>query len=165
VLAGLGWVLFLGCAAFDLLRETRDVMARFKREKKLYKLKFETPELDGFECIATGTTLERFIELNALSEALQSPEGRTEENIRKQYQLFAQYLKSWNLDDDDDRPVPCTYEGLLTQDFDFVMEIMKAWMQAIASVPDDVGKGSGSGETSQAESRLQLASLSSSLAS
>ena len=138
---------------------------RFKRERKLYQLQFEADELDGFECVATGTTLERFIEITALSEVLKTPEGRTPENVEKQFTLFAEYLVSWNLDDDDDQPIPCTYEGLKTQDFEFVMAIMMAWMQALGGVPDDLGKDSSSGETYQEESLLQLADLSPSLAS
>jgi hypothetical protein len=167
--AGLaGWALFLASMADGLIRETRETMGkarRFKREKKLYQLQFEADELDGFECIASGTTLRRFIEITALSEELKTPEGRTKENVEKQFSLFAEYLVSWNLDDDDDVPIPCTFEGLQTQEFDLVMAIMAAWMQAIATVPDDLGKDSGSGETYPEESRLQLASLSESRAS
>ena len=137
---------------------------RFKREKKLYHLNFEAEELAGFECYAGGTTLEQFVELTALAEDMKTPEGRTKENIRKQFTTFADYLQSWNLDDDDDQPVPCTYEGLATQDFDFVMAIMMAWMSAIASVAAPLAGPSPSGGTSP-EASLQLASLSESLAS
>jgi hypothetical protein len=164
VLGAAGWALFLGGIAWDLIRETRGTMARFKREKKLYKLKFEDGDLDGFECYAAGTTLERFIEITQLSGLLETPEGRTAENIEKQYTLFAQYLQSWNLDGDDDQPVPCTYEGLKSQDLEFVLTIMRADLAAVAAVPGDLGKDSPSGETSP-EASLRLASASQSLAS
>jgi hypothetical protein len=167
VLGAAGVALFLGGIAWDLIRETRGTMARFKREKKLYRLKFDPedyPDLEGFECDATGTTLERFIEITVLATVLETPEGRTPENVEKQYRLFARYLKAWNLDDDDDQPVPCTYEGLKSQELDFVLTIMKAWMAAIASVPGDLGKDSPSGGTSP-EASLHLASVSGSLAS
>ena len=139
-------------------------MARFKRERKLYHLNFEAADLDGFECYASGTTLDQFVEITALAEELKTEEGRTKENIEKQFTVFAQHLKSWNLDDDDDQPVPCTYEGLAGQEFDFVMAIMMAWMAAIASVPDPLAGRSDSGETSPAPS-LALAAVSESLAS
>ena len=57
---------------------------RFKREKRVYHLKFETPELEGFECYCTGTTLQRFVEFTALFEQMSTAEGRTEENIKRQ---------------------------------------------------------------------------------
>ena len=138
---------------------------RFKRDKKLYHLNFEDGDLEGFECYARGTTLEQFVEITALSEELKTEEGRTRGNIEKQFTLFAQFLDSWNLDDDQDKPVPCTYEGLASQDFDFVMAIMMAWMQAIATVPDPLAERSPSGETSGAARSLELASVSESLAS
>lgn len=137
---------------------------RFKRERKLYHLKFEAEDLAGFECYAVGCTLDQFVEITALSEELKTEAGRTPGNIAKQFTTFAKFLESWNLDDDDDQPVPCTYEGLKAQDFDFVMAIMMAWMAAIATVPDPLAERSPSGETSP-EASLHLASLSENLAS
>lgn len=138
---------------------------RFKRERKLYQLQFETEDMDGFECIAAGMSLERFIAFNALQEQVQSAEARESEAGERLYGMFAAQLVSWNLDDDDDEPVPCTYEGLKAQDVEFVNMLLQAWAKAIAGVPDDLGKDSGSGETSREESSLRLADLSPSLAS
>lgn len=141
---------------------------RFKREKRTYLLRFdpeEFPDLDGFECYCRGATLEQFVGVAALSETLKTEEGRTEDNIRKQYEVFARFLQSWNLDDDDDQPVPCTYEGLATLEVDFVLAIQAAWQQALAGVPKASSETSPSGDQSGAESRLQLATLSGSLAS
>lgn len=141
---------------------------RFKREKRQYLLRFDPeqfPDLEGFECVCTGATLEQFVGVAALSEVLKTEDGRTEENIRKQYEVFARFLKSWNLDDDDDEPVPCTYEGLASLEIDFVLAIQAAWQQALASVPKASNENLPSGDQSGAESRLQLASLSENLAS
>lgn len=164
-LAVAGWVLCAARLAADLMNE-RNGMAgqRFKREKKLYHLQFEAEELAGFECYATGTTLERFVEITALAEELKTPEGRTRDNIEKQFRTFAKYLEKWNLDDDDDQPVPCTYDGLASQEFDFVMAIMMAWMAAVATVHAPLAGPSPSGETSP-EASLHLANQSESLAS
>ena len=134
---------------------------RFKREKKLYHLNFENiPELRGFECICTGTTLQRFVEFAALSE-----QTRNEENVKRQFELFAECLVSWNLDDENDEAVPCTYEGLASQELDFIQAIMGAWMREIASVNAPLAEGSSSGEISQEELSLELAKLSESHAS
>lgn len=167
--AGLtGWAAFLGLMAEDLIRETRDTMGkarRFKRERKLYRLQFETEDMDGFECIASGMSLERFIAFNALQEQVQSQEARESQAGEQLYTMFARQLVSWNLDDDDDQPVPCDYDGLKAQDVEFVNMLVQAWAKAIAGVPDDLGKDSDSGETSREESSLRLASLSDSRAS
>lgn len=132
---------------------------RFKREPKLYQLNFEGTDLDGFEVIMKGVSLERFLEITKLASALATPEGRTPENIEGQFQVLAELLVSWNLDDEHDEPVPANYDGLKTQDFADVQQIMGGYMQAIASVPKASNSDSPSGERSQEES-LRLASLS-----
>ena len=137
---------------------------RFRRERKLYQLNFEDPELDGFECVMSGVSLERFVDITALAAELETPEGRTKENIEAQFTTLAGSMVSWNLDDDDGKPISCDYEGLRVQDFDFVMKIMLGWMQALASVPKDSNSDSPSGEISPEQS-LGLASVSRSRAS
>jgi hypothetical protein len=165
-LAVAGWALYAARLALDLIHERNDMAKKgFKRERKLYHLNFETDELDGFECFATGCTLEQFVEISALGEELKTEEGRTKENIEKQFTTFARFLTSWNLLDDDDEPVACTYKGLASQEFDFVMAIMMAWMKAIATVSDPLVSASPSGGTSPGVSSLQLANVSQSLAS
>ena len=137
---------------------------RFRRERKLYQLNFEDPELDGFECVMSGVSLERFVDITALAAELETPEGRTKENIEAQFTTLAGSMVSWNLDDDDGKPISCDYEGLRVQDFDFVMKIMLGWMQALASVPKASENGSPSGGISREQS-LGLASVSRSQAS
>ena len=132
---------------------------RFRRERKLYQLTFDDPELDGFECIMSGVSLDRFIEISALAAELETPAGRTRENIEAQFTTLAASLVEWNLDDEDGNAIPCDYDGLAAQDFDFVMKIMLGWMQALSSVPESLGKDSGSGATSP-ERSLGLASAS-----
>ena len=137
---------------------------RFKREGKRYQLTFEDGDLDGFECIMRGISLEQFIDVTALETELQTPEGRTPENIEKQFSFIGSLLVSWNLDDEDGNPVPATYEGLRAQDFEFVMQVMKAYMNALAVVPKDSDSDSSAGGTSP-ERSLGLAGQSKSRAS
>jgi hypothetical protein len=157
-----GWLLFLASMAGGLITEWRDMKSRkrFKREPRLYEINFEDGDLDGFEIIMRGVSLEGFIEIAQLSAALETPEGRTPENIEAQFTILAELLVEWNLDDAEDNPVPATYDGLKTQDFSDVMKIMGGYMQAIASVPKASENDSNSGGISQEQS-LGLASLSS----
>ena len=137
---------------------------RYKREPKKYDLTFEGGDLDGFECIMSGVSLDDFLDLASLESALSTPEGRTRENIERQFSVLGEHMASWNLDDDDDKPVPCTYEQLRTFDFDFALAIFRGWMRAMHTVPDDLGKESDSGGTSQ-EASLGLAKQSQNLGS
>jgi hypothetical protein len=133
---------------------------RFKREPKLFEITFEEGDLDGFEITMRGVSLERFIEIARLSAALETPAGRTPENIERQFTVLAELLVEWNLDDEKDNPVPATYDGLKQMDFADVMKIMGGYMQAIASVPKASKDDSSSGETLE-EASLGLARLSS----
>jgi hypothetical protein len=132
---------------------------RFKREPTLYLLTFEDPELEGFEVVMRGVSLERFLGISKLAAELETEAGRTPENIEKQFTVLADLLVSWNLDDDGDQPVPATYAGLKTQDFADVMKIMSGYMTAISSVPKASNETSPSGGISQEQS-LGLARLS-----
>lgn len=137
---------------------------RFKRERKQYDLTFEDGDLDGFECVLNGVSLDEFLEVAALEGALSTMEGRTRENIERQFTVLAEHMVSWNLDGDDDQPVPCVYAELRALDFDFALAIFRAWMRAMHTVPDDLGKDSSSGATSP-EASLGLGRQSQNLAS
>ena len=134
---------------------------RFRKEPKRYALTFEDGELDGFECTMGAVTLGQFTEMTALADQLATPEGRTPENIEAQFVFMAGLLVEWNLDDACDQPVPPTYEGLKTLEFDFVQQILKGYMTAIASVPKDSGETSNGGGISP-ERSLGLAAVSAS---
>ena len=136
----------------------------FKRDRKQYQLTFEDGDLDGFQVTANGLTLGEFVDVSALASALSTPEGRTRENIERQFVVLGDALVSWNLLDDDDQPIPCGYDGLKGQDVDFAMVIFRTWMKSMQTVPDELGKDSGSGETSP-ERSLGLARQSQSRAS
>jgi hypothetical protein len=141
---------------------------RFTKQEKQYELTFETDdpadEMAGFECVMSGVSLKEFIEITQLSAALETPEGRTPENIEKQFTVIGDLLVDWNLDDETEQPVPCSYEGLKGLDIGFVMKIMSGYMQAITSVPKASGDDSPSGATSE-ELSLGLGSASTAQAS
>lgn len=75
------------------------------------------------------------IELSAASltveEALAFDELPTGEMIEE----FARKLRSWNIEDDDDQPVPATLEGLRSLDIGVMLGLIKGWSDAITQVP------------------------------
>jgi hypothetical protein len=135
----------------------------FKREPRLYRLKFEDPELDGFECLMRSLSIREFRHLAGLAAVMQKQGEETEQAITDLFGMVAGKLQDWNLEDDDG-PVPADLDGIEAQDVDFVLEIVMAWMEAIAGVPSPLPGTSPSGGTSPA-AQLRLAEASSSLAS
>lgn len=54
-------------------------------------------------------------------------------------------LVSWNLEDEDDQPVPADYYGLMSQDADFAMTLVMAWMDGVLGTPGPLGRNSNDG--------------------
>lgn len=127
----------------------------FKRNKKVLKLVWpEGNENHGLEVRATSCPTGDLLKIVNMAKAIKQDEGNTDPSIvEDMFGSFAKCLVSWNLEDDvltDEGPVvqavPATVEGLKSQDFDFVMDLIKAWIGAVSQVSEDEGKGSASGE-------------------
>jgi hypothetical protein len=103
----------------------------YKREAPVFKLVFDDPEFDGLEVRAKSMPLGAMFEFQALQERADKDASAALEVLSR----FAGVLVSWNLEDDQDQPVPCNLDGLKTLDMPFVLEIVKGWMTAVASVP------------------------------
>lgn len=125
----------------------------FKRERKTYKLQFEG-ELAGLVVRARSLPLGAFMELGKLldTEAGVSAGAEDMGKVDTLFHTFAGALISWNLEDDDDQPVPPTAEGLYTQDLEFCVSVITAYMQAVSGVSASLGKESPAGEPSLAAS-------------
>lgn len=134
----------------------------YKRQRKIYRLRFEDPSMDGLEVDTTGANVEEFVtlaQLTDLSEFAVNASEITKENLAKVtgaaekvadlFRAFAKHLVAWNLEDDDADgntvPVPANYEGLRTQDPEFVLEIIEAWMTAVGGVSGPKGQKSSAG--------------------
>ena len=133
----------------------------FKREAKLYRLKFEDPAMAGLEVDAKSLSTGALLEVTELGGMIKR--SKIDEidpaALRKLFAVFADALVSWNLDDEHDHPVPATYEGIVSQELDFVLEVIMAWIGAIASVDTPLNATSPSGGTSP-EAALPMEPLS-----
>ena len=116
-------------------------MGRYQPKRKLYQLRFE--DHPGFEVTMAGLSIDGFMALSRQAASMQGldmaklkgPElDAAMDQVDGLFTRFAGSLKSWNLDGDDGQPVPVTMGGVRTQDLDFILEIITAWMDAIASV-------------------------------
>jgi hypothetical protein len=145
----------------------------FVRERKVYKLTFRDHELEGLVVRARSVPLGVFLDLMELASSAgldtieeldwsNLPEGAADA-IRRLLEEFGRALVEWNLEDENG-PVPATFEGLAGQDLDLAMEIIEAWMTAIAGVAGPLGQSSPDGKPSLAGS-LPMEPLSESPAS
>lgn len=123
----------------------------YRKQKKVFVLTFEDPELEGLEVRATGLSVGKMISMLDLARLSNGNKLTSDavEDIDKLFRTFAQALVSWNLEDDAGQPVPATYEGLMSQDLDFVMALAMAWMDGMVGTPGPLDGNSSGGERSE----------------
>ena len=108
----------------------------YRRQRKVYKLVFADPDMDGLVVRVRSVSVGTFF---ALAKADQ------QDAIEGLLDVFADALVDWNLEDDEGEPVPASLDGVRSQDVDFLMPIMRAWVDAIRQVPGPLGNGSSGG--------------------
>jgi hypothetical protein len=109
----------------------------YKREARVYNLVFEDPEFDGLEVRVRSMSIGKVREFLLLQRAKTEDVEDALASTEKVFEMFASCLLSWNLEDDAGFSVPANREGINSQDMDFVMEIISAWMGTITGVPDE----------------------------
>lgn len=102
--------------------------------------------------------------------------------VEKLLRRFASMIEAWNLEDEAricpdghirfdedetcavcgaavfevaDRPVPATYDGIVSQDLDFIMELLSGAMEAASSAPPPLPGRSSSGGATPPTSELE----------
>lgn len=122
----------------------------FKRKRKVYRLDFEGTEYDGLEVKVRGLTTGEYLELISLSAPGTEGDSKETDGMLR---LFASHLISWNLvDEDNNEPIPSTFDGIKTNDLTMNMFIVNAWTSAMVEVPASTEKKSPTGVDSLAES-------------
>ncbi len=122
---------------------------------RILRLRFEDDDLAGLVVRARALSVAQLLEVTGLADAASeagaaaeagrgiSPEQRSQ--IDRLFALFAARLVSWNVTDDDGRPVPATHDGVMGQDFDQVLRIVMEWIQAVAGVAAPLARRSTPG--------------------
>jgi len=134
------------------------------------KLEFDDPEMAaGLEVYARPMPIGLMLEITSLMDGDGKIKGK--DVVAKLDPIladFADRLVSWNLEDerpDGSRvPVPTTFEGLKSQDFDFGFELLMAWMNTVTGVSDPKEPSSSDG-LSSLEGSIPMETLSPSLMS
>lgn len=108
------------------------------------KLIFDDPEMDGLEVRARRYTIGRYVDFVAASGTPLNGSD-AEKNRRTLAEILAEAIIGWNLEDDADQPVPATTEGILDQDFRFLVGLTEGMLAANKGVPDPLGERSSDG--------------------
>lgn len=120
----------------------------FERPGKQFTLAFEEARYNGLVVKMGFLTTGQFLEVTGLASAVQQDDlAKQAAEVRQLIEITASRLVSWNLEDLG-QPVPATVAGLMDQDFGFVMDIVTAWLSAIAGVsPPLPGSSSAGGKS------------------
>jgi hypothetical protein len=142
----------------------------YKRPRKTYKLNFTEGDLAGLHAVFGELSIDQMLNLVRLAKTARGLGGDDPLDVQLERaqdlaaQLFTEVAKglvSWDLENDDDTPVPTDYEGVAAQGIEFITEIVVAWIEAMSSVDTPLPESSNGGQPSaELESSLQLASLS-----
>lgn len=129
----------------------------YKRTPKHYNLVFgEDSEFAGLEVTVSGMSVGELLDIADLQERVE--DGKLED-IQQLLEKFASSLISWNLEDEEGNGIPVSTEAVKQQDLPFVLALIEHWVEAMAAVTKDLGKGSNSGATSE-EAQLPMEALS-----
>jgi hypothetical protein len=126
----------------------------YKRPVKTYNLIFEDEEFNGLEVQTRSLPLGQFMNVMNLADAAngQGSANDTLKAVGDLFENFATALISWNLENEDGSPVPADIDGIKSQDMEFILAIVRAWLEAVSSVNAPLGEGSTGGGTSQVPS-------------
>lgn len=135
----------------------------YKASKK-YQLKFdESTGHEGMEVTMRSISTAQLLRIQKLGTGFTAAK-LDPEAFEELVGILVASLVDWNLEDDDDQPVPTTVEGALSQDPDVILTIISAWTTAVGGVSAPLGGSSTSGSESL-EASLQMEPLSPSLSS
>lgn len=123
----------------------------YVRKKKVFVLNFEDEDLEGLVVKATTVSTEQLLEIEGSLSQIKKVD---KDKVREILSTFAKVLVSWNLEDEEGAPVPCSLDGLLGQDFEFVLAILYGWIEGVSSVAAPLDKKSSNGVKSHLESSL-----------
>lgn len=134
----------------------------YKTKVRSYLIQFaEGHEFHGAEARVKGMTLGEYM------EALGIDGGEGDKAVGSSLRRFLDHLISWNLEDEDEQPVPPTAEGAALVDHDLVLALSNAWVQQLLGVhdADPLPQSSTSGEPFPEVSEIPTEPLLSSQAS
>jgi hypothetical protein len=125
-------------------------MSKFVVARTVYKLTFADAEYEGMvvrvRAMSFGESLRAGFEL-AWEDDDDLPARKVKQ--RQMHDMFIEHLLDWNLTDEDEQPIPPTYEGLLSLEANFVGMLVGTWRVGRSAVAAPLDRPSDGGGTSE----------------
>lgn len=128
-------------------------MAAYRRQRRVYILEFGDPQYEGLEIKVRSLPIRELTDLMVLDTESEDPQVRAS-SISTMMAAFAEALVSWNMTDEAGQPIPSTLEYIESEDADFIMMCISAWMRAVSSVADASPLDASSLPTQPSEAEL-----------
>lgn len=113
------------------------------RFSRTHELKFEGTELEGLEVtVKSGSVADTMTYLDLLVE-------NSDDSLKKAIAIFTKHIVSWNLEDENGKPVEISAENVLGQHEVLVRELASTWLHVTRGVTAPLGRTSSDGEPSQ----------------
>jgi hypothetical protein len=80
------------------------------------------------EAVARGKNLDEYLRLMGYTDA---EEGDERTGIVRQLEEFSASLISWNLEEEDGTPIPCTPRALFAIDNDLALALATEWLERL----------------------------------
>lgn len=114
----------------------------YKATKK-FLLKFPEGQYEGLEVHVRSVPFGQFFELDRLSKA--AGQARDLDSVNQLLGKLAEHITGWNLEDEDDQPIPVSVDALKDLDVDLVLAIIAAWLEGMVGVSAPLDKKSPAG--------------------
>jgi hypothetical protein len=116
-------------------------------QRSTLKLKFEDPEMDGLEVSVRRLSVKDAIDVTKLVRKIAENKDDGEALEALAY-VLSRTLISWNVEDEDGKPIPTTLEGVKSIDPELIREISDATRNAQTGVSRPLSQPSSDGEPS-----------------
>src|ERR1700722_8872275 len=100
---------------------------RYKHPPKDFLLRFT--DMPGLEIHMRSVSVGKLMDMAGLADSVKA-NSATAAQIGELFSLFADRLIGWNLDDEDDQPVPANLDGVRSLDMDLFMAVFEGWFEA-----------------------------------
>jgi hypothetical protein len=112
--------------------------------RTLYKLDFSQTEHAGLEVTTRSASMAALLDILALAETVEAAGTQNADRgqVDRLFGLFDEVLFAWNVETEAGEEVPASKAGLLSQDPEFVMTVITAWVQAMVKAPPPLLKPS-----------------------
>lgn len=128
-----------------------------KRNRKIILLRFEDdPDI---EIYCRSASVGKFIEVAEWADKMQAGQLGIE-GISQAMTWLAGRIISWNIEDDDGKPIPVSKEYLLDEDIDFQIRAFMGWVTGVSksmSLPEPETAATGPDPAAEAAAAMSTA--------